>query len=88
MEEVNTFTTLTDIIRQADAYVFLAGWLYMMYTKRLRWGWDYDKTHSDLQAENQKLREVITRYQDKVEERLERLERSGESSEGGHNGKD
>lgn len=70
MENPSDFFDLTAFIKNADAYVFLAGWLWMMYTKRLRWGWDFD----DLDQENEKLREVITRYQDKVESRLERLE--------------
>lgn len=78
MESTDTFFSLTDMIRQADAYVFLAGWLYMMYTKRLRWGWDYDNMEKGHKAEIEKLSQLVTRYQDQVQERLDRLEKAKE----------
>ena len=72
MDETGNFVNITGLIRDADAYMFLAGWLYMMYTKRLRWGWDYDKMQTDHETEKEK--QLVTRYQNQVQERLDRLE--------------
>lgn len=74
MESASDFISITEFIKQADAYVFLAAWLWMLYTRRIRWGWDYDNMEASHKKEIEQLQELVSSYQNKVELRLEKLE--------------
>lgn len=74
MENASDFFSITDFIKQADAYVFLSAWMWMLYTRRIRWGWDFDKMEEANKKEIEQLQELVSSYQNKVERRLDKLE--------------
>lgn len=80
-DEISLFGGVMDLVKNADAIVFLTLFIYLQYKGKIRWGEDCDADKRDLVEDKKSLQGIVDHYHNGLEQKLQRYE---EEARGGN----